>query len=515
MSTSVTPEVTSVDRANGRSITTHHERGAVGRALSWLESQSLLISALAIVALVSLAQLPQHFTQDTWLALVDGRYITAHGIPGHDTLFAMTHGVRWLDQQWLAQLAIYGLYQIGSLALYGLVYVALTMAGFAIAVAAGRALGASERHILWMLPVAGFLYFAGSSNVRTQGFAYPLLSITLWLLAREAPSVQGREILSGVPHPDPLGQPARLGHARGGPAMICGFVAIARDLSQGRSRNARQHVRARGLLLLIASPFCLLINPYGPAIIHYYTATIFNPAFGKVISEWQPITASMVLAIPFFALAGFSVWLMGRRGKAMSAFDQLALIALGAGAIFAVRNVAWYGLGTMILLPTTLSSVFETGTPAARRPKINFSMLGFAVAILTVTVIAVALKPASWFEHEYDSRAIARVNQLAIEQPQARIYVDNRFADWLLWHNPRLAGRIAYDIRFELLTTAQLNSLINATALPLPGHPSLLDGYRVLVLQTGGSSTARALARPGTRVVLRGKGVIVATWEAQ
>ena len=158
-----------------------------------MESQSLLIMALSLVAVVSLVQLPEHITQDTWLALVDGRFITAHGVPQHDTLFVITHGARWIDQQWLAQLALYGLDRVGGLALYGLIYVALTFAGFGLAVAAARKLGGSERHALWVLPIAGFLYFAGSSNVRTQGFAYPLFSATLWLLARETrrPTIAG------------------------------------------------------------------------------------------------------------------------------------------------------------------------------------------------------------------------------------------------------------------------------------------------------------------------------------
>ena len=56
-----------------------------------------------------------HLTQDSWLALIGGRDVAAHGIPHQDTLFVITHGARWIDQQWLAQLVIYDLYKAGGL----------------------------------------------------------------------------------------------------------------------------------------------------------------------------------------------------------------------------------------------------------------------------------------------------------------------------------------------------------------------------------------------------------------
>jgi MFS family permease len=486
--------------------------GSVHALIAWLDANSLLILGLAVVAVVSLVQLPQHITQDTWLALVDGRYIAAHGIPQHDTLFAITRGTHWYDQQWLAQLALYGLNQIGGLALYGLVYVALTMAGFVLSVGAARALGASERHILWVLPFAGFFYFAGSSNVRTQGFAYALFSATLWLLARETRGARDRRvylvfvllILWGNLHGS-----VTLGVAL---AVLAGAVLLVQDLSDGRWRGGLGSVRARSVALIVASPVCLLINPYGPGIATYYRETVFNPAFSKVVSEWQPITASMALAVPFFFVAAFTVWLMGRGGRRLAAFDQLAMVVLAAAALLAVRNVAWYGLGAMALVPGMLTRLFPSGEPAPRRTRLNLSLVGVSALIVLVAVISIATKPSSWFARGYDARALAAVTRIAREQPGAKIWVDNRFADWLLWRDPSLAGRMGYDIRFELLTAKELDGITNAAALPAPHQPSLIDGYHVLVLDRSSAATPRLLARSGTDVVVRGHGVTVATW---
>jgi hypothetical protein len=490
-----------------------HEQGRLQALIAWLDAQSLLIMGLAVVAVVSLVQLPQHITQDTWLALVDGRYISAHGIPSHDTMFVITHGTHWYDQQWLAQLALYGLNQIGGLALYGLVYVALTMAGFVVAIGAARSFGASERHILWVLPLGGFFYFAGSSNVRTQGFAYLLFSATLWLLAREARGTKDRRVYLVFPLLILWGNlhgSVTLGVAL---AMVAGAVLLAQDLGGGRWRGGVKSVRPRSIALIVLSPICLLINPYGPGIVTYYHETVMNPAFSKVVSEWQPVTVSMVLAIPFFIVVFFTLWLMGRGGRRLPAFDQLALIVLAVGAILAVRNVAWYGVGLMALLPGLLSRVFSPGEPAPRRTKFNLTLVGVSVLIVLIAIVSVATRPSSWFQRDYDSRALAAVTNLAREQPTARIWVDNRFADWLLWREPQLAGRMGYDIRFELLTGKQLDNITNAAALPTQHQPSIIDGYHVLVLDRTSAATPRLVARSGTDVVLRGRGVTVATWQ--
>jgi hypothetical protein len=75
-------------------------------ALSWLERQALSVTCLATLAGLLLRMAPSHFNQDTWLALVDGRYVVQHGIPRADSLAVLTSGTRWIDQQWLAQVAV-------------------------------------------------------------------------------------------------------------------------------------------------------------------------------------------------------------------------------------------------------------------------------------------------------------------------------------------------------------------------------------------------------------------------
>src|SRR5437773_1826803 len=77
--------------------------------------------------------------------------------------------------------------------------------------------------------------------------------------------------------------------------------------------------------------------------------------------------------------------------------------------------------------------------------------------ILSVTILASALislggvlaKPDSWFTTDFPVGA-ARATAAAAG-PHGRVFATSPYADWVLWTSPQLAGRVAFDARFELL----------------------------------------------------------------
>ena len=60
---------------------------------------------------------------------VSGRWIVQHGLPTHDALTVLSHGHRWIDQQWLAQLALYGLWRLAGVKLVLFVHALLVTSG--------------------------------------------------------------------------------------------------------------------------------------------------------------------------------------------------------------------------------------------------------------------------------------------------------------------------------------------------------------------------------------------------
>jgi hypothetical protein len=486
--------------------------GGLGRLVAWGEAQALFVTCICAVVAIILARAPLFLNQDGWLTLVGGRYVATQGLPHHDTLAVLTHGVAWIDQQWLSQLAFYWAHQIGGLALFAILYVALVMSGLGIAIAASQALKGSERHIAWVFPVAAFLYFGGSLQMRTQGFAYPLFAAVLWLLSREVHHGQSQRAYLVFPLLilwANLHGSVTIGAAL---AVLYGLTLLLEDLRRASQRRTWPRLRGRTAMFLVGPALCLLVTPYGTGILTYYHETLLNPAFGQLVSEWRPITSLPVFAVTFFLLAFAAVWLLRRSGSRTPLFDHLALILLAAAAVIAVRNITWFGLAAVLLLPSAIGSAFPSTRVPKRRPMLNLALAGCSLATLVGVVITVAGKPASWFEHSYDHRALSIVAAAVRRHPQVLIYTDSRFGDWLLWHEPQLAGHISYDIRFELLSNRQLHAIAELGPLPRGGQPDLLAPYGLIVLDSKNHGTARTLSRrPGTRVILHGDGVVVAT----
>ena len=90
------------------------------------------------------------------------------------------------------------------------------------------------------------------------------------------------------------------------------------------------------------------------------------------------------------------------------------------------------------------------------------------------------------------------------------MFATSPYADWLLWSRPGLSGRVAFDARFELLSTRQLDRI--ARLQNRSGDwLQTLKAYRVFVLDTRSDHTLeRSLVnRLPARVVFSSPQVVV------
>jgi hypothetical protein len=126
-----------------------------------------------------------------------------------------------------------------------------------------------------------------------------------------------------------------------------------------------------------------------------------------------------------------------------------------------------------------------------------------------VGLASVAVHDRGWFEHGYPSRAAAAA--AAAAGTGGRVLADEQFADWLLFEHPELAGRVAYDIRYELLRRSDLRAVVDFRKERGRLWPQLALGYGVLVLDPSGDRGAVSLFRRlGARVLYRdGNAVVV------
>jgi putative effector of murein hydrolase LrgA (UPF0299 family) len=484
----------------------------------WFEGKALFIVAVCAVVALSLAGIPAHLSQDGWLALVAGRLIAAHGVPHHDYFTTMAYGVHWVDQQWLAQLLMYELARIGGLQLLTVLYVLVTGAAFAGAIVAARNLGGQDLHVLAMLPAGAFFYLATAVSIRTQGFAYPLFVVTVWLLASEVRSPVRRARVYWVFPMLVLWSNLHGSVTVGaGLAVLYGLTVLFSGL---RAQGVRGLANVRGLAFVLLSPLTLFATPYGTQIIHYYDVTLLNSQFGRLVTEWRPVSATPILAAPLFILMVTAAWVLMRvalrarsgRAKFTPLFDVLTLTVLAFGAVTAVRNITWFGLAVMILLPASWTQMKGGAAAPLRRARVNRIL---AIAMTAITALAVAIvigQPASWFTSTYPSRAIPTLKRLIAKDPSVKIFADVRYADWLIWNDPRqFSGRVAYDTSFELLTPSQLSVISNPAAKPKHGD-SPVARYGIWMLNPVNRKGNRALLkRSGVDTIIKNRKVIIAT----
>ncbi len=415
-------------------------------------------------AIVFLVTLRLGLEGDGWLALVAGRSIAQHGLPSHDSLTVMAHGRRWTDQQWLAQLGLYGIWRAGGIKLALLVHAVLATGTLTGAALIARRHGATARSITWVAIPALLAYYPVAAVMRTQSFAQPLFVATLWLLLDDARRPSRRVFWT-------LPLLVLWSNVHGSVLLGAGLVALAGLVTTVKARRPG----ARGLALILLPWACVLASPYGAHLPAYYRTVLVGGDFSHLVTEWAPTTLQLV-TVPVFILVLAGLWLFGRSGRTIPVFDQLAFLALAVIAFQALRNIGWFALVALAVLPPLVDRL---RSPVEEPRRLNRILALSVLALVAVALGGVAAKPASWFTHAFPAGAARATARAA--GAHGLVFATSRYDDWLLWSEPRLAGRVAFDSRFELLTQAQLEELGRIQGASEDVR-TVLRGYRVFVL---------------------------------
>ena len=234
---------------------------------------------------------------DFWWHLRMGEIIVAEGrVPTVDRFSFTRAGVPWVDQNWLMQLAMLGVYRLGGLPL-SIAFNALTItAGYTLLL-----LALARRHGTRPAVVGVFLAaLVGSQNwgVRPQAFSFLAFGALIYLL--EAHRAGNRRALWwAVPlmalwsncHGVFLYGLFLLG-------LYCLF-ALARAYRAGRLSNLPLELIAVPVLALLS----LGLNPLGPRGAWDYLAGFFDPGdvTTTATTEWQPLTIRQPHGVIFLA----------------------------------------------------------------------------------------------------------------------------------------------------------------------------------------------------------------------
>jgi len=414
-------------------------------------------------AVIIVAALPQEIVQDSWLALVSGREVAQHGLPHTDSLTAWTAGTRWIDQQWLGQLFYYRLSLLGGISAVMLMHALILVATVVVGLWAARRLGASTPSVI-LGGLAALTVAPWGMQMRTQDVGELFFVTLVALLADDARKPSRRVYLA---------LPLLVVWANVHGSVVLGAALVAlRALFLFRSR-------VRATLLLAGAVLATFASPYGLSLVGYYRHLLGDPLLHWFIDEWGPSTPSLRTAA-FYALAFATVWLTARHGSRVTLFSRVCLLLTLVAATMSVRNIVWFGLTALVLFPQLLDPSLS-GLDFSRLRRF-VGPLALATAAVAVATVAFAVtRPTAWLLREWPATAQAtRIATLAGTTSTGRVFADDRYADWLLWNEPQLRGRVAYDVRFELFTHRQIRLLADYFNRIGDNWRAALNGYQLV-----------------------------------
>jgi hypothetical protein len=336
-------------------------------------------------------------------------------------------------------------------------------------------------------------YYPVASVLRPQTFAFPLFTAVLWLLLTDVrrPS---RRVFAVLPIL------ALWANLHGSVLLGAMLVSLAGLVAMFEKRRPT----GRGLGLLLAPWACVFVSPYALHLPAYYEKILVSGDFSKYVSEWAPTTLKGVTA-PVYLVVLAGLWLLGRYGRDLPLFEQLAFVVTGVIAFQAIRDIAWVALVAVAVLPPLVDRLRR---PTEEPRRLN-RILGLTIlATLVISVAGVAAESTSWFTAGFPARAASVAG--ADAGSQGKVFATSPYADWILWSQPQLAGRVAFDSRFELLTPTQVSHLTYFEARA-GNWRQTARRYRVFVLsRRTDRAFAQALMRQlPARVVFRSPQVVV------
>jgi hypothetical protein len=465
-----------------------------------LHENAPLIMGCAFFAAALFVFFGTQVAADTWLNVMGGREIVQHGLPHHDQVALVTQGRPWIDQQWLANLALYALYSVGGMSLAARVNVLLTVLLIGLVFTYARRQGASRLSVmLCSIPV--FLFAV--QFARAQVFVQPLLVGVVALLAAESRKPT-RRILLVFP------VLVLWANLHGSVVVATALVALlgATELSRAFRARSRPTLTRSAALIIVPWAF-IFASPYGLELTSYYDSTVRNPDLPKFLSEWASPSFSSVQGIIFFALAGLAIGLIARHPRVLTPFELGILILTGAAGLHTNRSIVWFAFASGMLLPRLLDEARRTNRgqePVAGRRSI--ALAGVIASLLFA--LHGLIQPVDTLATRWPRQGSALVEQTLRSDPNARVLASYDLADWVLTEARSARGRIAFDGRWEILSRSQLRT-VRGFLSETGKWTNLSRDYRIIVLgPTQVPDLIRTFeGRPGVRVLYRTPEVVI------
>lgn len=365
---------------------------------------------------------------DLWWHLRTGQLILETGAIPHTDPFSFTfQGQPWITHEWLTEVLIYGLYQLGGYGLLIITFALMVTAAFVLTYL--RCPQPSRPYLAALALLLGVFMSAPTFGVRPQMVSLLFTSVVLFLLDRYRQDPRLRYVL---PLPLLMGPWVNL---HGGYILGIGIIAVVLAgqflewVLARRTNSGEEAVPSLRPVLVLAAVLatCIvatLANPSGVQIWAYPLRTLGNSTIRQYITEWQSPDFHNLNMLPLLVmiLALVGLGMAGRQRVRLP--DLLLTLIFAFFALQSARHISLFALVAVPVLAEEVSSLVKV--PATVRFPPRWVWLG------PVLALAVLVLPAGRF--------IRSMTQ----QPQAESAgFPQKATDWILAHQP--AGPLFND----------------------------------------------------------------------
>jgi len=342
---------------------------------TWAIVLPVLLAAFLLGGQVGFVDLGYHLRAGE-LSVTQGHWID------QDVFTSTFAGAPWLNQNWLAQLVLFGVWELGGLNGLIVLNTLLFTAGFAILfrLCASRAGGirpAAIASAVLLLPVVF------NTAVRPQSFSWLLMAVVLLILEESQRRPRLAILLPGIF--------ALWANLHGAFVVAFGFLAIELIAAFPGGRR-KPELNRRGRLLLVAgtlSALAALVNPWGWRVYGYVLDIGADPTIRGAIDEWQPPSLTETAGALFFVSA---LILVGAIALSPSRLGMRDLLRLAFGfvlGLLAIRNGLWWAFAAAPALATLLA-------PLGRRMRSVGDAPSFVNAIFVAAAMVLVLLSSPW-----------------------------------------------------------------------------------------------------------------------
>ena len=376
---------------------------------------------------------------DFWWHLRTGQFIIqTHTIPHTDPFSYTMVGKPWITHEWLSEILIYALFQLGS---YGLpIFTFSIFITVAFLLAYLRSPAETRPYVAGFVLLLGSVATAPTWGVRPQMVSLLLASLFLFLLDGYR---RNENLYFLVPLPLIMLVWVNL-HAGYflGLVLICIFIAGGLTdllLSGFLKREQVLHVPNLKpiLTLCITLGVCVLatlVNPNGVLIIIYPFQTLTSSSMQQFIQEWFSPDFHQLMWQPlaWLILALIGIGMLNK--KYISTTNILLTIGFGYAALISMRNIPFFALAAIPVLAEQIGSLINIhSTVYAPGRLFRLFVPILLVGILLITCLRFIQVVQEQPRTEAENFPKTAVDWLQNNAPAGNLFNSYNWGGYLIW----------------------------------------------------------------------------------